>query len=123
MKKILVIDDQLSIRLLIKSSLEEIGYQVDTASDGTQGWEKILQRTPDLVITDLNMPGVYGLELLERIRNHHSTQNLPVLCVTGDDNIDTKQRAVLLGATGWVQKPFNIVAWEGALNQIFSQTA
>lgn len=118
MKKILVIDDQFSIRLLIQSSLEEMGYAVVTAADGAEGWEMVLSEHPDLVITDLNMPGVYGLELLERIRNTAETANLPVLCVTGDDNIDTKQRAVLLKATGWVQKPFNADNWGSALKQI-----
>ncbi len=121
MKKILVIDDQASMRMLIQSSLEELGYQVITAADGAIGWEKILEESPDLIITDLNMPGVYGLELLERVRNTEQTRELPVLCITSDDNIDTKQRAVILGATGWVQKPFNVVAWDKALCRIFGK--
>ena len=118
MKKILIIDDQRSIREFIKHSLEEFGYEIITAADGAEGWEMVLEQQPDLVITDLNMPGVYGLELLERIRNDARTASLPVLCATGDDNIDTKQRAVILGATGWVQKPFNPQNWHAALRQI-----
>ncbi len=122
MKTIPVIDDQLSIRMLIKASLEEMGYQVETAADGAEGWEKVVALLPDLVITDLNMPGVYGLELLERIRNTQETAAIPVLCVTADDNIDTKQRAILMKATGWVQKPFHADRWGSALKKLLGDT-
>lgn len=118
LKTVLIIDDEPLIRLLVKKDLEPIGYHIETASDGEEGWSKILSVAPDLVITDLNMPGLYGLELLERIRNDKRTHALPVLCVTSDSNIDTKQRAVLLGATGWVQKPFNSHSWRAALVKI-----
>ncbi len=69
------------------------------------------------------MPGVYGLELLERIRNTAQTALMPALCATADHNIDTKQRAVLLGATGWVQKPFNPQNWHSALQKILQQSS
>ena len=118
MAHILIIDDEPLVRLLIKKDLEKQGYHIETASDGEEGWDKILEIQPELVITDLNMPGLYGLELLERIRNDDRTKTVPVLCVTSDSNIDTKQRAVLLKATGWVQKPFNSQTWSTALNQI-----
>ncbi len=118
MKKVLVVDDEPLIRLMIKKDLEQIGYHVDTAVDGEEGWNKVLSTAPDLVITDLNMPGLYGLELLERIRNHEETKELPVLCVTSDSNIDTKQRAILMKATGWIQKPFNSKSWRGALAKL-----
>jgi two-component system chemotaxis response regulator CheY len=118
MKRVLIIDDEPLIRLMVKKDLEKLGYQIDTASNGEEGWQKIINQPPDLVITDLNMPGVYGLELLERIRNEPTTAELPVLCITSDSNIDTKQRAILMKATGWVQKPFNSESWRGALKQI-----
>ena len=118
MKTVLVIDDEPLVRLLVKKDLEQLGYNIETASNGEEGWNKILELTPDLVITDLNMPGLYGLELLERIRGGQRTENMPVLCVTSDSNIDTKQRAVLLKATGWVQKPFNSQSWRSALEKI-----
>ncbi len=117
-KKILIIDDEALIRMMVKKDLEQMGYVVETASSGNEGWEDVISFRPDLVITDLNMPGMYGLELLEKIRTNDATKDLPVLCITSESDIDVKQRAVLLKATGWVQKPFNPQTWGKALRQI-----
>ncbi len=119
-KKILVVDDEALIRMMIKKDLEQLGYVVETAANGEEGWNDVLSFRPDLVITDLNMPGLYGLELLERIRQNPETREMPVLCITSDHDIDVKQRAVILKATGWVQKPFNPQTWGATLRQILS---
>ncbi len=106
--------------MMVKKDLEQMGYIVEAAANGDEGWRDIETFRPDLVITDLNMPGMYGLELLERIRTTDATRDLPVLCITSDTDIDVKQRAVILKATGWVQKPFNPQTWGKVLRQILN---
>jgi CheY-like chemotaxis protein len=80
MKRILVVDDEEGIRLLYKEELEEEGYEVDLAAAGTEAIEKLKRAKPDLVILDLKMPGMGGLEVLERIREQD--KELPVVIST-----------------------------------------
>ena len=122
MKKILVIDDVPPIRSLVKQHLKAMGYRVETADDGEEGWYQILRWEPDLVITDLMMPRLHGLDLLKRIREHPPTINLPVLCITSDDDRVLKHEAAALGATGWVQKPFHPESWNATLEKIFANS-
>ncbi len=116
--KILIIDDDAVIRLVVKRSLNKMGYDIEVAKDGEEGWEKISQEKPDLVITDLMMPKLGGLDLLKRIRLDPATKELPVLCITGDEEGNTKQRAISLGATGWIQKPFHPETWGATLKKL-----
>jgi two-component system response regulator (stage 0 sporulation protein F) len=80
MKRILVVDDEEGIRLLYKEELEDEGYEVDLASAGMEAIEKLKRSKPDLVILDLKMPGMGGLEVLERIREQD--KELPVIIST-----------------------------------------
>jgi CheY-like chemotaxis protein len=80
MKRILVVDDEESIRLLFKEELEEEGYEVELAEGGEEALEKLTQWKPDLVTLDLKMPDMGGLEVLERIREED--KDLPVIICT-----------------------------------------
>ena len=120
MNKILVVDDDVLIRTLVKRELEKQGFSIDVASDGSLAWDKIQRSAPNLVITDINMPQMGGIELLEKIRDDLRFNKLPVLCITGDDEMEAKQIAIGLGATGWVQKPFNPQTWGDTLRKILS---
>ncbi|MBT3309796.1 MAG: response regulator [Gammaproteobacteria bacterium] len=120
MKKILVVDDDVLIRTLVKRELEKQGFSIDVASDGTAAWSKLERTSPDLVITDINMPNMGGLELLKKVRGDSRYQSLPMLCITGESSATAKQKAIALGATGWVQKPFNPDTWGETLKKILS---
>jgi DNA-binding response OmpR family regulator len=80
MKRILVVDDEEGIRQLYKEELEEEGYEVELAERGEEALEKLSRSKPDLVILDLRMPGMGGLEVLERIREQD--KDLPVIICT-----------------------------------------
>lgn len=80
MKKILVVDDEKNIRTLFRDELEEAGYEVDTAGSGQEALEKVSAKTPDLIVLDIRMEDMTGLEVLEQVRRDH--ENLPVIMCT-----------------------------------------
>ena len=81
-KHILVVDDEKNIRTLFRDELDEEGYDVDTAGSGHDALEKIRTRLPDLVVLDIRMEDMTGLEVLEEIRKEHSSEALPVIMCT-----------------------------------------
>lgn len=80
MKRILVVDDEKNIRTLFRDELEEDGYEVETAGSGQEALDKVHQRTPDLIVLDIRMEDMTGLEVLEEIRKTNET--LPVIMCT-----------------------------------------
>jgi two-component system KDP operon response regulator KdpE len=104
-KKILVVDDEAQITRVLLRGLESAGYQVRAAADGRAGLETFRSWLPDLVITDLSMPGYTGLELCERIRQ---LSEVPVLVLSVKEDEQTKVKAFDLGADDYVSKPFGM---------------
>lgn len=80
MKKILVVDDEKNIRTLFRDELEEAGYEVDTAGSGQEALDKVSAQRPDLIVLDIRMEDMTGLEVLEQVRRDH--ENLPVIMCT-----------------------------------------
>src|SRR4051812_43605549 len=99
---VLVVDDDLSLRRVMKMQLEEAGYQVALAADGKQAEAIIDEQRPKLVITDLQMPGVGGLELLHRIREDHPETT--VIIITAFGSVETAVEAMKVGAYDYVTK-------------------
>lgn len=106
MATILTVDDSPSIRQMIKVVLGPAGHTVIEAGDGAQGLEKAKSTKLDLVITDLNMPVMNGLELIKALRGLPSLVGLPIVFLTTESNDAIKQEAKAAGATGWITKPF-----------------
>jgi two-component system chemotaxis response regulator CheY len=106
MATILTVDDSPSIRQMIKVVLEPAGHAVIEAGDGAQGLEKAKSSRMDLVITDLNMPVMNGLELIRALRKLPSLTGMPIVFLTTESNDAIKQEAKGAGATGWITKPF-----------------
>jgi putative two-component system response regulator len=104
MSHILVIDDEDVIRLLIVEILESAGYQVTSARSAERALALLDEAEFDLVVSDVVMPGLSGLELLEAVRARHAS--LPVILVTGAGTYDTLSQALTRGAAGLVTKPF-----------------
>jgi two-component system, chemotaxis family, chemotaxis protein CheY len=106
MATVLTVDDSPSIRQMIKVTLEPAGHSVIEAGDGAQGLAKCQASRPDLVITDLNMPTMNGLELIRALRKLPALTGLPIVFLTTESNDTVKQEAKTAGATGWITKPF-----------------
>ena len=102
--KILVVDDERAVRDSLRRALELEGYEVDLAVDGADGLARITEGQPDVVILDVLMPGVDGLEVSRRVRN--SGNRVPVLMLTARDEVDDRVAGLDAGADDYVTKPF-----------------
>lgn len=102
---ILLIEDQDSDRRLLTAALEREGYHVEPADSGEQGLEALAQHRPDLVLLDLILPGIDGLEVCRQIR---SRTDIPVIMVTGRDDEVDKVVGLELGADDYITKPYSL---------------
>jgi DNA-binding response OmpR family regulator len=102
--KVLLIDDDRGLVDLVSIALEDAGFASDRAHDGKSGWERFSAGSPDLVVLDLLMPEIDGLELCRRIREQHTT---PVVMLTSRDDEMDKVLGLDMGADDYVTKPFS----------------
>ncbi|GAB4262491.1 response regulator [Deferrisoma sp.] len=106
-KRILAADDSASMRQVVSFTLKQAGYEVVTANDGNDGARKLDTDGPfDLVLTDLNMPGMDGIGLIKAVRAHPRHRFTPVVMVTTESAAAKKAEGKAAGATGWIVKPF-----------------
>ena len=107
--RILIVEDSSMVRMTVKRTLASVDFDVTEAVDGAIGLATALEAaTPfDLILTDLNMPNMDGLELIKAIRANPDTKFLPVIMLTTESQDDKKQAGKAAGATGWIVKPFN----------------
>jgi type IV pilus assembly protein PilB len=103
--KILVVDDDAGLLELLRELLMAEEYDVITAKDGREARALIYRESPDLILSDIYMPEMDGLELLEKIRGDLATRHVPVVFLTGAAGVDTQTQAFDLGADGFVNKP------------------
>ncbi|MBW2147431.1 MAG: sigma-54-dependent Fis family transcriptional regulator [Deltaproteobacteria bacterium] len=108
--KILIVDDEKHTRQGLSELLGGGGYQVITAANGYQAWELVLQESPDVVLADLKMPGMDGLQLLRKIKEFNS--ETPVIVITAHGTVKTAIEALKLGAEDYLMKPVNIEEME-----------
>ncbi|MAF30662.1 MAG: response regulator [Pseudomonadota bacterium] len=106
-KKILTVDDSASIRQMVTFTLKQAGYEVVEAEDGVQGLSKAQAEAPHLIITDLNMPNMNGIEMIKGIRQQPQHKFTPILMLTTESDDSKKAEGKQAGATGWIVKPFN----------------
>ena len=105
-KCILTAEDSTSLREMIVFTLQEAGYEVIEASDGRKALRAIEGRKVHLVITDLNMPNMNGIELTQALRSDPKYKFVPIIFLTTESQFQKKQAAREAGATGWIVKPF-----------------
>ena len=107
MADILVIDDDPAMVMMISELLEDQGHSVRSAPDGIAGLEAIAKEPPDLVVIDMNMPGMDGYKVLEKLRSNEKTMTLPVLAATAHSTATDYDAAYAAGCNGFVAKPLD----------------
>ena len=107
--KVLIVDDEYSIRKLMKTVLEDEGYNVLLAENGQQAIETVKKVPPDVILLDLLMPGMDGLEVLKILKNDDGFTHIPIIVVTALRGLEQMVNAFELGADDFLNKPVNII--------------
>lgn len=107
-KRVLAVDDSATVRQVVQSTLEGAGYQVVLAEDGQKALGVLTEQKNrfDMVLTDLNMPNLNGIDLIREVRSLPEHRFIPVLMLTSEDQADLKKAGKLAGASCWLNKPF-----------------
>ncbi|NHA13350.1 chemotaxis response regulator CheY [Thioalkalivibrio sp. XN279] len=122
--RILVVDDFSTMRRIIRNLLRELGYQnIQEADDGQTAWPMLQGGGFDFLVTDWNMPGMPGIELLKAVRADAKLQSLPVLMVTAEAKREQIVEAAQAGVNGYIVKPFTAETLREKLDRIFARLA
>lgn len=113
-KKLLIVEDNQEFRSYLRKELSG-KFFISEAADGEEGLQKAINEEPDIIITDLMMPGIDGIELIHRIKNNIDISHTPVILLTANDNIDNEKLGYKEGADAYIAKPFD---WEILLLRI-----
>jgi len=106
MLTILIVEDNDELRFYIKESLEKY-YKIYQASDGKEGWEKALSCHPDIIVSDINMPNMDGIELSNKIKSDKRTSHIPIILLTAFTGEEEQLKGLETGANDYLTKPFN----------------
>lgn len=107
MKTVMVVDDSASVRQVSKLTLVRGGYNVVEATDGRDALAKLGAQKVNLIVSDVNMPHMGGLELLTHLKQHTRHKFVPVIMLTTEHENDKKEKGRLGGAKAWIVKPFD----------------
>lgn len=105
-RKILIVDDSATVRLILSTTLGEVGYNVVEACDGREALDYLQDEKIDMLITDLNMPNVDGIDLISKVRRTNGSRFMPIIMLTSESEELKKQEGKSAGASGWIVKPF-----------------
>ena len=105
-KTIMTADDSASIRQMVSFTLRQASYEVMEAVDGRDALKKLDGASVDMLITDLNMPNMDGIELIRQVRAKPQSKFIPIIMLTTESQASKKQEGKAAGATGWIVKPF-----------------
>jgi CheY-like chemotaxis protein len=108
MKKVLIADDKATSRELVRTVLEKEGYMVIEAADGIEALRVAGETVPDIVILDLQMPGMDGFTVLQELRKDLRFRDTPILALTASAMQGDRERAIRIGFTGYVTKPIRL---------------
>ena len=104
--RVLVVDDGMTMRMYYRDVLEAAGFEVSEAVNGLEGVERVMTEAFDLLVVDVNMPKMDGLQLLASLKGSAQWHDVPVVMITTEGSSTKVMEAVSLGASGYVRKPF-----------------
>lgn len=117
-KPILTVDDSPSLRMVLREALTGAGHRVAEAEDGLAALEWLASNRAELVLTDITMPRLDGLGLIEQLRRREDMRDIPILVLTTESAPECKARARAAGATGWIAKPFDPDTLNSAIRRV-----
>src|SRR5438876_1318474 len=120
-RKVLLVDDEDSLRRVVKDLLERDGYIVSEARDGVQALDQVDRVGPDIIVLDLNMPGLDGYGVLSHLRSRPATADIPVIVLTAKSDEDNEVRVFELGADDFLTKPFRARALSARLEAVLGR--
>ena len=118
MPRIMIVDDVASIRQIVTKVFQDVGYQVTEAARGDEALDLAKLKRVHLVITDVEMPGMNGLELIKGLRELKSYKTTPILILARDASDVNIKKAETLGASGFIEKPFTPERLISVVNQV-----
>lgn len=105
-KQVMTVDDSATVRQVLRMTLEQEGYAVLEANDGKDALQKFPENGVDMVVTDLNMPNMDGIDLIKEIRQKPGARFMPIIMLTTESQPEKKTEGKKAGASGWITKPF-----------------
>ena len=117
-KSIMTADDSASVRQMVSFTLKDAGYEVVEAVDGQDALQKLNGSGVNMLITDLNMPNVDGIELIKEVRAQPEYKFMPIVMLTTESQASKKQEGKAAGATGWIVKPFKPEQLVGVVRKV-----
>jgi two-component system OmpR family response regulator len=120
-RRILVVDDEFSMRDLVTTALEFVGFEVRSAADGSSGLEMAQEFSPHVIVLDVNMPGLDGLEMCRRLRA--AGDSTPIIFLTARDAVEDTVAAFASGADDYLTKPFHLQILIARVRAVLKRTA
>jgi len=122
-KTILIVDDEEDFCYFVKKNLEAISnYEIITATKGKKGLQIARKEKPDLILLDIMMPGIDGLEVLKRLKKNENTQNIPVIMLTAKDEDESKIKALGSFCDDYIVKPVENIVLKSKIHKVLSIT-
>ncbi|MCK4508284.1 MAG: response regulator [Desulfuromonadales bacterium] len=105
-KQVMMVDDSLTVRKVLRMTLEKEGYELIEAENGSQALERFPDNGIDMLVTDLNMPEMDGIDLIKEVRQKPGSRFMPIIMLTSESQPEKKKEGKAAGASGWITKPF-----------------
>jgi DNA-binding response OmpR family regulator len=118
---VLLVEDEEQLRRVLKDLLEREGYTVAEARDGIQALDQVDRHAPDIIVLDLNLPGVDGYTVLQQLRSRPATRAIPIVVLTAKGDEDNEVRVFQLGADDFITKPFRARALSARLEAVLAR--
>ena len=120
-QRVLVVDDQKGVRRLLEELFKKEGYEVNVAVDGKDSVEKVKAYTPDIVLMDMKMPNMNGLEASQEIIKYD--HRIPIIMMTAYGEMEVVQKALEVGVKKYITKPFDIIDLRNMVKEVLEQGA
>jgi DNA-binding response OmpR family regulator len=120
--RVLLVDDEDQLRRVMKDLLERDGYKVFEAGDGAQAIEQVDIHAPDILVLDLNLPGLDGYGVITQLRSRQTTEHIPIIVLTAKGDEDNEVRVFELGADDFLSKPFRARALSARIQAVLARS-